>query len=141
MFASATSSDRSSLFRVLVSACLAVFAAWVVLPTCECQLEALLGKASHTESASSDSTVVTIGLPSDSNCHCLDAQPDPFASDDEVTLKDGPQTLVVSATDCGLEQSLSGVALSALSNRGPPNWHLVGFAEGRSYLAHCAFLL
>lgn len=129
-------------FRAVASACLLVFAAWLVLPSCACQLSSLLGGDVATQVPSGEEPLAG-ELPSGfEDCHCHDELPKTFVGGEALFLSDE-----IGARDCLSDSAASDLELRALvvatqSSRGPPSAHsFLGLAKGRAYLAFCVFLL
>lgn len=132
----------SPFFRAVASVCLVVFTAWLILPTCACQLSRLLGGDGVAQAPTGQEPLAG-GLPSGfEDCHCHHELPKTFEGGEALALTDGP-----AKGDCGsyavaCTSELVSLLPTTQSSRGPPSsFSFLGPAQGRTYLAFCVFLL
>lgn len=137
-----TEPHLSPFFRAVATACLVLFAAWLILPSCACQLNALLGGEVAASGSLSGQPVAGDDLSGFADCHCHSELPKTFEGGEDAALPKRPSDELASSFSSALEPNFVSLAATAQSSRGPPpSCHYLGQAEGRAYLAFCVFLL
>lgn len=123
--------------------CLVLFATWMLLPACGCQLAELLGKEVAAQSFPSEGHPAGYASSSDDSCcHCHESHPTLQKEEGNIARVNGPSNLALIFSNESEDVILKVLVAAAQSSRAPPSSiDYLGPAEGRTYLAHCAFLL